>query len=97
MHEVLADLHPLTSTPWKIIGLRARCSSPRAGSSMFYATRKNKKVTVADVLFWYLSVSGSVLTPAYFIWGKNDSVGIIQDGFFDDRAVLQRVRAFEAS
>jgi lipid-A-disaccharide synthase-like uncharacterized protein len=36
---------------------------------------------VVPMMFWYLSASGSVLTLAYFIWGKNDSVGIIQTAF----------------
>ena len=31
--------------------------------------------------FWYLSIVGSAMTLAYFIWGKNDSVGIIQNAF----------------
>jgi lipid-A-disaccharide synthase-like uncharacterized protein len=32
-------------------------------------------------LFWYLSLSGSILLLAYFIWGRNDSVGIISNLF----------------
>ncbi len=31
--------------------------------------------------FWYLSVVGSVMTLSYFVWGKNDAVGIIQNAF----------------
>ena len=30
---------------------------------------------------FYLSIVGSVMTLAYFIWGKNDSVGIMQNAF----------------
>jgi lipid-A-disaccharide synthase-like uncharacterized protein len=29
------------------------------------------------MLFWYMSVCGSILLLAYFIFGKNDSVGIV--------------------
>ena len=33
------------------------------------------------VSFWYMSVAGSFLLLAYFIWGRNDSVGIISNLF----------------
>jgi len=45
-----------------------------------YATKKHKKV-VMPMAFWYLSVVGSVLLLAYFIFGKNDSVGIVSNFF----------------
>ena len=32
-------------------------------------------------MFWYMSVTGSVLLLAYFTWGKNDSVGILSNLF----------------
>jgi lipid-A-disaccharide synthase-like uncharacterized protein len=80
MHEALANLHLMTITPWKIIGLLGTLLFTARWFVQFYATKKNKKVTV-PMSFWYLSVSGSVLTLAYFIWGKNDSVGIIQTAF----------------
>lgn len=80
MHEALADLHLLTLTPWKIVGLLGTLLFTARWFVQFYATKKNKRVTV-PMSFWYLSVSGSFLTLAYFIWGKNDSVGIIQTAF----------------
>jgi lipid-A-disaccharide synthase-like uncharacterized protein len=80
MHEALADLHMLTLTPWKLIGLLGTILFTARWFVQFYATKKNKQVTV-PMSFWYLSVCGSVLTLAYFIWGKNDSVGIIQTAF----------------
>ncbi len=30
-------------------------------------------------LFWYMSLVGSVCLLSYFIWGKNDSVGILSN------------------
>jgi lipid-A-disaccharide synthase-like uncharacterized protein len=80
MHEVLANLHVFILTPWKIIGLLGTLLFTARWFVKFYATKKNKKVTV-PMSFWYLSLSGSVFTLAYFIWGKNDSVGIIQTAF----------------
>jgi lipid-A-disaccharide synthase-like uncharacterized protein len=32
-------------------------------------------------LFWVMSVAGSVLLLSYFIWGKNDSVGMLSNLF----------------
>jgi lipid-A-disaccharide synthase-like uncharacterized protein len=80
MHEVLAHLHVITLTPWKVIGLAGTLLFTARWFVQFYATRKHRKVVV-PMMFWYLSVAGSALTLAYFIWGKNDSVGIIQTAF----------------
>jgi lipid-A-disaccharide synthase-like uncharacterized protein len=32
-------------------------------------------------LFWYMSITGSVLLLLYFVFGKNDSVGILSNLF----------------
>jgi lipid-A-disaccharide synthase-like uncharacterized protein len=80
MHEVLTQLHVLTITPWKLIGFLGTLLFTARWFVQFYATKKHKRVVV-PMSFWYLSVTGSVLTLAYFIWGKNDSVGIIQTAF----------------
>ena len=32
-------------------------------------------------LFWYMSITGSLLLLSYFIFGKNDSVGILSNSF----------------
>ena len=29
--------------------------------------------------FWYLSIAGSAMTLLYFVFGKNDAVGIVQN------------------
>lgn len=70
----------LVVTPWKLIGY--------VGVSMFgtrwfvqaYATHKAKRVTMPR-LFWYMSCFGSICLLSYFIWGKNDSVGILSNLF----------------
>lgn len=36
---------------------------------------------VVPRLFWYMSVTGSCLLLSYFIFGKNDSVGILSNLF----------------
>jgi lipid-A-disaccharide synthase-like uncharacterized protein len=36
---------------------------------------------VLPLLFWYMSISGSLLLLSYFIFGQNDSVGIANNLF----------------
>jgi lipid-A-disaccharide synthase-like uncharacterized protein len=63
-------------TGWKLIGY--------AGVALFggrwlvqaAASAKNKAVTMPR-LFWYMSLLGSLFCLFYFIFGKNDSVGIL--------------------
>ena len=80
LNHILEALNRFHLTPWKAVGY--------AGSIMFtsrwfvqlYYTRKLKRV-VMPLAFWWLSVCGSVLLLAYFIIGKNDSVGILSNFF----------------
>lgn len=65
-------------TGWKLVGY--------AGVSMFagrwivqvIASSRNAAVTIPR-LFWYMSLTGSLLLLSYFIFGKNDSVGILSN------------------
>jgi lipid-A-disaccharide synthase-like uncharacterized protein len=43
-----------------------------------WVSRKHKRPVVPR-LFWYMSISGSLLLLSYFIFGKNDSVGILSN------------------
>ena len=45
-----------------------------------YYSRKYRKPVVPTV-FWLMSISGSLLLLSYFIFGKNDSVGILSNLF----------------
>jgi lipid-A-disaccharide synthase-like uncharacterized protein len=80
MNEVLLHIHGLTLTPWKLIGLIGTFLFTARWFVQFYATKRSRRV-VMPMSFWYLSIAGSVMTLMYFIWGKNDSVGIIQNAF----------------
>jgi lipid-A-disaccharide synthase-like uncharacterized protein len=46
----------------------------------FIATKRARKPVIPR-MFWYMSIAGSLMTLAYFIFGKNDSVGILQNLF----------------
>lgn len=67
-------------TPWKIVGFLGMAMFTSRWFVQLYYTRKHKRV-VMPLAFWWLSVSGSVLLLAYFIVGKNDSVGIMSNLF----------------
>jgi lipid-A-disaccharide synthase-like uncharacterized protein len=67
-------------TVWKVIGF--------AGVLMFggrwlvqVAASHLAKRPVIPSAFWYISILGSALTVSYFTWGKNDSVGIMNNLF----------------
>ena len=47
----------------------------------FFASRRHRKPVIPR-LFWYMSLVGSAMTLAYFLFSaKQDSVGVIQNLF----------------
>lgn len=65
-------------TPWKILGL--------IGATMFGGRwivqiifSAIAKRPVIPRVFWLMSLIGSLLALSYFLFGKNDSVGIVQN------------------
>ena len=68
----------LTLDPWKLVGY--------TGALMFALRwvvqaiyRKRTGHNIMPTVFWIISLIGAGLTTLYFIFGKNDSVGIIQN------------------
>lgn len=80
MDHILNALAGFQLTPWKVVGLLGVLLFGSRWFVQLYATHKHKRV-VMPLAFWVLSVSGSVLLLAYFIVGKNDSVGILSNLF----------------
>jgi lipid-A-disaccharide synthase-like uncharacterized protein len=80
MENILHALVNFQLTPWKVVGYLGMAMFTGRWFVQMYATRKHKKVTM-PLSFWVLSVCGSVLLLAYFIVGKNDSVGILSNLF----------------
>ncbi|TAM63374.1 MAG: lipid A biosynthesis acyltransferase [Rhodanobacter sp.] len=80
LNHILAALHGFELTPWKAVGLTGSLLFTSRWFVQMYYTRKLKRV-VMPLAFWWLSVCGSALLLAYFIIGKNDSVGILQNFF----------------
>ncbi len=69
-------LFQLTITGWKILGFAgALCFASRWFVQAWY--RKRYHTREMPTRFWVISLVGAGLVTAYFIWGKNDSIGIL--------------------
>ncbi len=80
MNEVLIVFQGVTITGWKLIGYTGTLLFSARWFVQMYATRKHRRVHMPRT-FWYLSIVGSLMALSYFIFGKNDSVGILQNLF----------------
>jgi lipid-A-disaccharide synthase-like uncharacterized protein len=67
-------------TPWKVIGYVGTFMFGGRWLVQFLASRRAGKPVIPRV-FWYMSIVGSLMTLAYFVFGKNDSVGVLQNLF----------------
>jgi len=80
MNDVITILLGVTITPWKLIGYVGVALFAGRWVVQVLATRRHGKPVIPRV-FWIMSVSGSVLLLSYFIFGKNDSVGVLSNLF----------------
>ena len=80
MNQVLLSAFGLTITPWKLIGYLGVGLFAGRWFVQLYYSRKYKRPVVPTV-FWIMSISGSLLLLSYFVFGKNDSVGILSNLF----------------
>ena len=76
MHETLFYFLGAKVTTWKLVGyLGVFLFAGRWGIQMWASKKAGRPVIPA--LFWIVSMIGSLLCLLYFIFGKNDSVGIL--------------------
>jgi len=80
MDSPLAHVFGVVITPWKLLGYLGVLLFAGRWIVQMLATRKHGK-PVIPTLFWSMSIAGSALLCAYFIFGKNDSVGLISNLF----------------
>jgi lipid-A-disaccharide synthase-like uncharacterized protein len=80
MHEVIGNFLGVTLTPWKLVGYAGVALFTGRWVVQLYASRTEGRPTVPR-MFWYMSVTGSLLLLAYFTFGKNDSVGVLSNLF----------------
>lgn len=80
MNNVLLVAFGVVITPWKLIGYLGVFLFAGRWFVQLFASRRNARPTVPP-LFWYMSIAGSLLLLGYFIFGKNDSVGVLSNAF----------------
>ncbi len=78
MHDVLFSFNQWAVTPWKLIGYCGVLLFGGRWIAQLASSAMSGKPTFPR-LFWYMSLGGSACLLAYFIWGKNDSVGILSN------------------
>ena len=84
MHEILFTVSlggvELVATPWKLVGYTGVLMFASRWVFQLACTAKEGRPTF-PLLFWILSFGGALMTLSYFIFGKNDSVGILANLF----------------
>ena len=76
MNEVIGIHFGVAITPWKLIGLLGALMFAARWLVQAWATRRVGRPAIPRS-FWVISLSGSAMVTAYFIWGKNDAVGVL--------------------
>jgi lipid-A-disaccharide synthase-like uncharacterized protein len=67
-------------TGWKLVGYLGVLLFGGRWVVQLWASRVARR-PVLPRLFWYMSITGSLLLLAYFTFGKNDSVGVLSNLF----------------
>jgi lipid-A-disaccharide synthase-like uncharacterized protein len=80
LNTVLFNEFGVVVTPWKLVGYVGVLLFAGRWLVQVWASRRKGK-PVLPSLFWYMSISGSLLLLMYFVFGKNDSVGIMSNLF----------------
>jgi lipid-A-disaccharide synthase-like uncharacterized protein len=76
MHDVLFEFNGWLVTPWKMVGYLGVALFGGRWIVQLVGSAMEGKPTFPR-LFWYMSLGGSLCLLSYFLWGKNDSVGIL--------------------
>ncbi len=80
MNNELFTIGTLSVTAWKLIGYTGVLLFGGRWFVQLVASSMKKKPTFPRI-FWYMSLSGSLCLLSYFIFGKNDSVGVLSNLF----------------
>ncbi len=69
----------LHMSPWKLIGLTGASLFGMRWLVQVMASRRERKPVIPRA-FWYMSLTGSAMTLAYFTFSaKQDAVGVLQN------------------
>lgn len=76
MSAVIGNFFGVTVTAWKLIGFLGALMFAGRWLVQAWATRRAGRPMIPRS-FWVISLLGSAMVTSYFIWGKNDSVGVL--------------------
>ena len=76
MKEVIGVFFGVVVTPWKLIGFLGALMFAGRWLVQALATRRAGRPTIPRS-FWIISLTGSAMVTSYFIWGKNDPIGVL--------------------
>ena len=80
MSGVIGVYFGVVLTPWKLVGFIGALMFAGRWLLQAWATKRAGRPMIPRS-FWIISLMGSAMVTSYFIWGKNDSVGIMQNAF----------------
>ena len=76
MGQMIGHYLGIAITPWKLIGFIGALMFAGRWVVQALATKRAGKPTIPRS-FWIISLAGSAMVTSYFIWGKNDAVGVL--------------------
>ena len=76
MRDVIGDFFGIVVTPWKLVGFLGALMFAGRWLVQAWATRRAGRPMIPRS-FWIISLVGSAMVTSYFIWGKNDAVGVL--------------------
>jgi lipid-A-disaccharide synthase-like uncharacterized protein len=76
MRDVLGHFLGIVVTPWKIVGFLGALMFAGRWLVQAWATRRAGRPTIPRS-FWIISLMGSAMVTSYFVWGKNDAIGVL--------------------
>ena len=76
MNEIVCNCFGVAITPWKVIGLMGALMFAGRWLVQAWATKRAGRPSIPRS-FWIISLAGSAMVTGYFIWGKNDAVGVL--------------------
>ncbi len=80
MNHVLGELFGITITGWKLVGYLGVFLFAGRWFVQVIATHARGRPVIPRT-FWIMSLTGSALLLTYFIFGRNDSVGVLSNLF----------------
>ena len=76
MRDVIGSFFGIVVTPWKLVGFIGALMFAGRWLVQALATKRAGRPMIPRS-FWIISLMGSAMVTSYFIWGKNDAVGVL--------------------